>query len=227
MSVNSMKQKKWQLTSLVIVLMLTGIGSALGMSGYLTGPGSFTAGISASTTMASTAPGVENVIAMHNRTSRQYRKDCTKCHMQVVLEQSLEEPAIHTAHLAMAPFVPGKNGDSKCAFCHRTVDLLESSAGNVRRQVDAALCAVCHGTSRPTIPTKLFYKAGPSLTNPDGAALYTLICSGCHDDLSRSEVRGESASEIQEKIRENEGGMGPLSILTSGEIQAIAGALKR
>jgi hypothetical protein len=38
-------------------------------------------------------------------------------------------------------------------------------------------------------------------------------------------VEGESANEIREKINENEGGMGPLRVLSTQEIQAIAAAL--
>jgi mono/diheme cytochrome c family protein len=65
------------------------------------------------------------------------------------------------------------------------------------------------------------------LTNPlaAGQKLYGLYCAGCHDALSNSEVHGESASEIQKKISENEGGMGPLRVLTPAQIQAIATAL--
>jgi hypothetical protein len=66
-----------------------------------------------------------------------------------------------------------------------------------------------------------------SPTHPDGPLLYDLTCSSCHGDLDDSEVRGESASEIAEKIAEDEGGMGPLDVLTAPEIKAIADALVR
>jgi hypothetical protein len=184
--------------------------------------GNVSPGASATTTITSTLTSVSNLIAAHNRTSPQYRRSCSDCHMGVIYEQSLEEPAIHTAHLTMASYVPGRDANSKCRFCHKSVDLIYRSAGNVRRQVDVALCAVCHGPSRPT---KQFYQTGSSLTQPDGVALYTLVCSGCHGDLANSQVSGKSASEIQHKIDENEGGMGPLGILTPLEIQAIARAL--
>ena len=55
--------------------------------------------------------------------------------------------------------------------------------------------------------------------------LYNLACSACHNDLANSEVGGESAAEIQEKIDDDEGGMGPLAVLSAQEIQAIAAAL--
>jgi len=167
------------------------------------------------------ATSAANIIAAHTRSSRQYNNNCTGCHSQVFSEQSLN-PAIHTAHVTMRAFVPGKEDNRKCVFCHRSVDLLERSAGNLRRQVDVAVCALCHGPGRAT---KTFYLTGPSLTNPDGPALYASACSPCHGALANSQVRGKPASEIQNKIRENEGGMGPLQLLTSTEIQAIARAL--
>lgn len=166
-----------------------------------------------------------NILALHDRSSRQYNKECTSCHRQVLSEQS-SNPQIHTAHVAMNAFVPGKETNHKCAFCHRTTDLLLGSTGNVRRHVDVTLCAVCHG-NYPERPTRHFYLTGPSPDRPDGPLLYSLMCSGCHGSLATSEVRGESAAEIRKEIAENEGGMGPLRILTTGEIDAIALALRR
>jgi mono/diheme cytochrome c family protein len=78
---------------------------------------------------------------------------------------------------------------------------------------------MCHG---PTGPGKQFYQADLAL---DGPELYDLACAACHRDLANSKVEGESANEIREKINENEGGMGPLRVLSTQEIQAIAAAL--
>ena len=164
---------------------------------------------------------VTNIIAAHKRSSPQYNSNCTGCHTTVLTEQSLN-PYIHTVHVTMQPNVPGRDDNRRCAFCHRSVDLLLGSAGNIRRQVDVTLCALCHG---PLRPAPQFYQTGPSPTQPDGPSLYALACSGCHGDLANSEVRGESASEIQGEINDNEGGMRPLQILTTLEIQAIATAL--
>ena len=166
----------------------------------------------------------ENVLALHNRSSSRYDKECTKCHGHVLLEQS-SDPSLHTAHLTMGYYVPGKEANQKCGFCHRTTDLLLGSTGNVRRHVDVTLCAVCHGPERA--PTKRFYLSGPSPTQPDGPSLYALMCSSCHGDLVTSQVRGKSATEIRHKISENEGGMGPLRVLTTFETDAIARALAR
>ena len=123
----------------------------------------------------------------------------------------------------MLPKTPGEKDDQKCRWCHKTVDLDQKSAGNLRRHVDVMLCSLCHGVFGVE---KQFYQAGPSPDNPDGPLLYDLTCAACHNDLANSKVRGESDSEIQEKINKNEGGMGPLNFLSTAEIEAIANALK-
>jgi len=164
-----------------------------------------------------------NLIALHDSGSRQYERHCLDCHSDVLAQRSLN-PSIPTVHVAMIPFVPGEKNEEKCAWCHRSVDLVQESTGNLRKHVDADLCTLCHG---PAGPGPKFYQTGLSQTDPDGPALYELVCATCHGDLANSEVRGESAGEIQEKINENEGGMGPLRVLSGPELQAIADALAR
>ncbi|MCM2334296.1 MAG: c-type cytochrome [Anaeromyxobacteraceae bacterium] len=68
---------------------------------------------------------------------------------------------------------------------------------------------------------------GPGTTpgTGEGALLYDVSCSSCHGPLATSDVRGESAGDIQEAIEEDEGGMGALSGLTLTQLQAIAAAL--
>ncbi len=174
------------------------------------------------------AEAAENLIASHDSSSSQYNKDCTNCHANIPNEKSLS-PSVRNVHVTMLPFVPGENNNTKCRWCHRTVDLtqgtqrVEKSKGNLRRGVDVTLCTLCHS---PSGPGKQFYQTGISPTQPDGPALYELVCAPCHRSLPNSEVRGESASEIQKKINENEGGMWPLHVLTPEEIQAIANALR-
>jgi mono/diheme cytochrome c family protein len=163
----------------------------------------------------------QNLIASHNSSSPQYDKNCTDCHGNVLSEQSLN-PSRRTAHVSMLPQTPGEDNDIKCAWCHRSVDFIQKSNGNLRRHVNVTLCALCHGTYG--VETQ-FYQAGLSPDNPDGSVLYELVCAACHRDLSNSEVMGESASEIQEEIDDNEGGMGPLNFLSRTEIRAIADAL--
>ena len=166
----------------------------------------------------------KNIIAIHDSSSGEYEKNCSECHVDIRNAQSLE-PSIPNVHVAMFDFAPGKPRDDKqCIWCHRTVDLVQGSVGNIRKQVDATLCTMCHG---PSGPGKQFYQVGLSSTiDPDdGPALYDLSCAACHKDLVNSKVSGESAKDIQKKIKENEAGMGPLRVLSTQEIQAIAAAL--
>lgn len=163
----------------------------------------------------------ENIIATHQRSSPQYNKNCTDCHRNIPAEQSLD-PSVRAAHVVMLSQTPGEDTDIKCAWCHKTVDLTQKSSGNIRRHVDVTLCALCHGSYGLE---KQYYQAGLSPDQPDGPQLYGLVCATCHGELANSEVKNESASDIQEEIDDNEGGMGPLEFLSSEEIRAIADAL--
>jgi hypothetical protein len=169
----------------------------------------------------------KNLIASHDSASTQYDKNCTNCHSNIPAEKSLN-PSVPNAHAAMLPYTPGKENNKKCIWCHRSVDLVqgstrvENSKGNLRKGVNMTLCAVCHS---PAGPGKQFFQADSLPTPPDGPLLYDLVCAACHRDLANSQVKGESASEIQKKIDENEAGMGPLMVLSAEEIQAIANAL--
>jgi cytochrome c5 len=165
-----------------------------------------------------------NLLALHDSSSRQYDKHCLDCHADVLAQQSLDS-SIPTVHVAMIPLVPGEENEERCAFCHRSVDLVQGvqeSNGTLRKHVDADICRLCHGPDGPGAP---FYQTGLSQTDPDGPALYELVCAACHGDLADSEVEGESAAKIREEIEENEGGMGPLRVLSANELQAIADAL--
>ena len=174
----------------------------------------------------------KNVIAIHDSSSEQYKKECKSCHAEIHSRQTFDT-SIPAAHLAMAPFAAGKpGGDQQCRWCHRTVDVAQGtqtkgkSIGNLGRHVDATLCTLCHGPGRDG-PGQQFYQSGLSPTEPDGVLLYGLVCSGCHRDLDDSEVRGEDAEDIRKKIAENEGGMGVLSVLSAEEIDALVVALAR
>ncbi len=164
----------------------------------------------------------KNIIAIHDSSSGEYKKNCSECHADIRNAQSLQ-PSIPNVHVAMFDFAPGKPGDDKqCIWCHKTVDLVQGSAGNLRKQVDATLCTMCHG---PAGPGKPFHQVNLSELALDGPALYDLACAACHRDLANSKVSGESAEEIQEKIDKNKGGMRPLSVLSAEDINAIAAAL--
>jgi cytochrome c553 len=178
----------------------------------------------------------KNIISAHDSNSKEYKKNCEECHAAIHTEESLD-PGIPTAHRAMAPFAAGRElSDQQCRWCHRTVDLqegtqrVENSQGNIRRHVDVELCAFCHGpfgdgsSGRGYAP--VYYQTSPfSLTNPDGPALYDLLCAACHRPLDRSQVSGD-ASKIQKAIDNDKGGMGALNVLAAEEVQAIAAALE-
>ncbi len=160
----------------------------------------------------------KNLISLHDKNSPQYDKNCTNCHAAILVEESLD-PSILTAHTSMLFETPGENDNEKCGWCHRTVDLVQGSAGNLRKQVKADLCAVCHGDDFGE--AKRYYQT--SIT--DGEILYELTCAFCHNNLANSEVGGKKSEEIQEKIREDKGGMKPLEELSPSQVQEIANAL--
>jgi len=161
----------------------------------------------------------------------------------------IEPPPTRTVHgtILRGNAKPGESGhDTQCQFCHRSVNVVEGPPmpqdalqGAIRKRVDPAVCTLCHGPKtggQPGSPGPQFYQVGLSQLIPvtglpaadllaAGQKLYGLVCAGCHNPLARSEVRHESASEIQKKISENEGGMGALRVLTAAQIQAIATAL--
>jgi len=171
----------------------------------------------------------KNLIAQHDSQSKEYKKNCSECHRDIHSRQSMD-PSVPTAHRVMFPFAAGRPGDDKqCMWCHQTVDLVQgtqhedNSFGSLRRYTDVLLCTLCHGPYRG--PGTQLYQGGLSPADPDGPLLYRLACAGCHGPLESSKVSGEDADDIRKKIDENEGGMGPLSVLTTAEIEAIAAAL--
>ncbi len=179
----------------------------------------------------------KNIIAIHDSSSDEYKKKCSECHADIANAQSLE-PSIPAAHVAMFDFAPGKAGDDKqCIWCHRTVDLVQGSAGNIRKQVDATLCTLCHGDPPREVinskerersaTAKQFYRAGLSPTDPDGPALYDLACAACHRNPENSQVKGARTDQIQRAIENDKGEMGPLTVLSTEEIQAIEDALAK
>jgi mono/diheme cytochrome c family protein len=60
---------------------------------------------------------------------------------------------------------------------------------------------------------------------PDGAALYSTSCAGCHGALATSTKAGVTLARLQSAVAANTGGMGSLSTLTSDQLQAIVTAL--
>ena len=60
---------------------------------------------------------------------------------------------------------------------------------------------------------------------PDGAALYSSNCSGCHGLLTSSTKIGADITRIQNAITSNSGGMSFLAALTADNVKAISTAL--
>jgi len=183
-----------------------------------------------------------NVIAVHDRNSTLYGTNCTSCHAGMLTEASLNTAVRPTtAHGTMlrAGNKPGSSGsNNQCRWCHHSMTIVEGpptpedpSKGSLRRQVDSALCTMCHGpsTSRPSgSGGRQLYQVGLSSVVPDtdGARLYDMACAACHRPLANSEMRGKSASSIQSAINGNDGNMGPLRALTPAQVQSIANALR-
>ena len=91
-----------------------------------------------------------NPIPIHDKNSSQYRTDCssTSCHKSILKETSLDS-SIMTFHVlkVLDPDISkyfGKTTDKKCLYCHKDTDLIEHSAGNIRRNVDVSICHYCH-----------------------------------------------------------------------------------
>jgi mono/diheme cytochrome c family protein len=95
-----------------------------------------------------------------------------------------------------------------------------------------------------TTPTTYYYvatavnTAGESLPSAqasvatlNGAALYVTNgtsgtnCGSCHGPLATSDKRGRTATQIQNAINANRGGMGEFSAFTAAQVQAIANTL--
>ncbi|MBI5376187.1 MAG: IPT/TIG domain-containing protein [Candidatus Schekmanbacteria bacterium] len=88
-------------------------------------------------------------VSIHNSTSQSYRNDCTNfaCHFSIMTEKSLKAsvPTFHMKKLSL-PAIPGATKTVKCTYCHKTTDIVEGSAKNIRRNVDVELCVTCHKT---------------------------------------------------------------------------------
>lgn len=82
-----------------------------------------------------------NDVAVHLNASRYASSECIKCHGnmqdQTTLDSSVE--GIHPKHTRVTTLT--------CTDCHQSVDLLQKSGANLRRQVDVQKCVDCHGTT--------------------------------------------------------------------------------
>ncbi len=164
---------------------------------------------------------------MHNVNDPQWNKEhgefyeqnantCKSCH-----GRNLEGTVLSMAHEQRTLFDKKGNRVSlskgtvvSCSICHENPE-----TGNI----SAPPTVPVQSPSQPTQSTQPSQPTTP--TQPDGVALYSQNCSGCHGPLARSKKRGATASQIQNAINNNFGGMGRFKNLTTAEINAIASVL--
>jgi mono/diheme cytochrome c family protein len=105
---------------------------------------------------------------------------------------------------------------SGCTACHGA-DLTGGSGPS---------CFSCHGQQwTEDAPSGGGGTGGGTGGTLDGPTLYANNCASCHGALASTNKPGRTATQIQNAINNNAGGMGYLSTLTSAEVQAIADAL--
>jgi mono/diheme cytochrome c family protein len=135
---------------------------------------------------------------------------------------------------------------SNCAGCHGalatssktgvTLARLQSAISNNTAGMGtfsslsaADLQAIVTALNPATTPTPTSTTTPTSSTTPtpvpDGAALYSADCAGCHGTLATSSKKGITVARLQSAISGNTGGMGSLSTLSASEIQALVTAL--
>jgi len=122
-----------------------------------------------------------------------------------------------------------------CSGCHGAIDAT-TKPGRTAAEIQDAINNNTGGMRNlvPLSPAELQAIADtlqavspppPSPAAPDGSTLYQDNCSGCHGPLEESTKAGRTAADISSAISGNVGGMGYLSTLTAGGIQAIANVL--
>ena len=89
-----------------------------------------------------TIPGL-NFLAIHDATSPSFDPQCADCHVDKTREVILAPgiPSLHSLKNRMF----SRGGRSSCTVCHTGADLVDYSAGSLRKQVSPEFCAQCHG----------------------------------------------------------------------------------
>jgi nitrate reductase cytochrome c-type subunit len=100
-----------------------------------------------------------DLVALHAAKSPAYDKNCLSCHGDI-MKRTTRDPRFKEAHAAMVPFAPGYDAkvgvtNETCVSCHGSVDLVQHSGEQIRKNADVASCAACHSKSGPS--TKKFY----------------------------------------------------------------------
>ena len=82
-----------------------------------------------------------NDVAIHLNASQYASSQCITCHGNMQDETTLNSgvEGLHPKHTRVTTLT--------CTDCHTSVDLLQKSGANMRRQVDVDKCVDCHGTT--------------------------------------------------------------------------------
>ncbi|MHB1342223.1 MAG: hypothetical protein ACYCX5_10765 [Coriobacteriia bacterium] len=131
----------------------------------------FAAGFGATTVWAAYSG---NDTAAHDASASITNTECQACHGVKANEASLD-PLVFSAHKkhlksAYLRFQVLTNG---CGKCHVSTDIEQASGASVNKQVDAAVCASCHGTFPKASPSHLGVNL--AVTAPRGCTV-----AGCH-----------------------------------------------
>ncbi|MBI2933534.1 MAG: hypothetical protein HYY16_17975 [Planctomycetes bacterium] len=94
-----------------------------------------------------------NLVQVHDSGSPAYNSDCMRCHGDMSQETTLSS-GVQGIHPRMCPYVYQAAGQTTttnevCVYCHESVDFLDKSAGNLRKQVAVGKCVTCHTAAGP------------------------------------------------------------------------------
>lgn len=124
-----------------------------------------------------------------------------------------------------------------CSSCHKSIDNSDVRGESAREIIEEiAKNEGGMGALRALDPTWISAISSALGGDPSlpanvpppgsGALLYWQYCASCHNELSRSNVAGESLDDIKEAINDNEGNlMGLFRFLTESQLQSVAAAL--
>lgn len=139
----------------------------------------FAAGFGATTVLAAYTG---NDTLAHQNSAAITNAECQTCHGVMANEATPLDPitfSAHKKHLKSA-FLRFQVMGGGCAECHASTDIEQGSGATVNKQVDAAVCASCHGT----FPKASVGHGGIdyALTAPRGCTI-----SGCHNALGAND----------------------------------------
>ncbi|PNU20039.1 hypothetical protein C2E25_09640 [Geothermobacter hydrogeniphilus] len=163
-----------------------------------------------------------------NRGGMGYLSNLTAAEIQAIAD-ALPAPPAPTPGPVDGAALYGSN----CAGCHGSLAGTSKpgrTATDIQNAIDGntggmGFLATLTATEVQAIADALPAPPAPAPGPVDGAALYGSNCAGCHGSLASTSKPGRTATDIQNAIDGNTGGMGFLATLTATEVQAIADAL--